>query len=223
MAYIYIHRRLDNNEIFYIGVGLSIKKGYNRAKDKNNRNKFWEKIVKKYGFTYEILHDNLKPEEALKKEQELISLHGRRNKGKGNLVNLTDGGEGTTNHIKSKKEIENIRKRSIGNKNSLGKKHSQETKDLIREKKLGTKHSKKTKKLLSEIQKGKKKHTKESKEKIANFNYKPVIQYDLNMNFIDEFKGAKIASEILNINEASINKCCQGKRNKAGGFKFKFK
>lgn len=53
-------------------------------------------------------------------------------------------------------------------------------------------------------------------------NTKPIIQYDIDMNKINEFKSQKEASNILNISYSSINKCCRGKQTNAGGFGFKF-
>lgn len=52
---------------------------------------------------------------------------------------------------------------------------------------------------------------------------KPIIQYDLNMNKIKEFKSGSKASKELNINKASISNCCRGNIRYAGGYIFKFK
>jgi hypothetical protein len=62
----------------------------------------------------------------------------------------------------------------IGNKNFLGKKHSDETKIKLSEKALGRKHSDETKQKMSETRKGHRpwnkgfNHTDESKRKISN-------------------------------------------------------
>ena len=55
-----------------------------------------------------------------------------------------------------------------------------------------------------------------------NSNTKPIIQYDIDMNKINEFKSQKEASNILNISYSSISNCCRGKQKNAGGFIFKF-
>lgn len=55
-----------------------------------------------------------------------------------------------------------------------------------------------------------------------NSNTKPIIQYDIDMNKINEFKSQKEASNILNISYSSISKCCRGKQKNTGGFIFKF-
>ena len=60
--------------------------------------------------------------------------------------------------------------------------------------------------------------------KFKSFNQsKPVLQYDLNNNFIKEWKSAKEASEHLYIQQNSISLCCRNKRKKAGNFNWKFK
>ena len=55
-----------------------------------------------------------------------------------------------------------------------------------------------------------------------NSNTKPIIQYDIDMNKINEFKSQKEASNILNISYSSINKCCKDKMKSTNGFIFKF-
>lgn len=52
---------------------------------------------------------------------------------------------------------------------------------------------------------------------------KRVLQYDLNGNFINEFKSAKEAGCILNIDNSSIGKSCKGKSKQAGGYVWKYK
>lgn len=52
---------------------------------------------------------------------------------------------------------------------------------------------------------------------------KPVLQYDLNGNFIKEWKSAREVYNVLKIQYKNISKCCKGERNKAGGYIWKFK
>jgi len=56
-----------------------------------------------------------------------------------------------------------------------------------------------------------------------NSNTKYIIQYDINMNKINEFKSQKEASNKLNISYSSINNCCRNKQESTGGFIFKIK
>ena len=44
MAYVYKHIRLDNNTVFYIGIGSDKK--YKRAHSKCDRNLHWKRIIK---------------------------------------------------------------------------------------------------------------------------------------------------------------------------------
>jgi len=91
MAVVYLHRRKDTNEVFYVGIGRRKKRAFARA----GRNPHWHRVVDKYGYDVEIAFDKLSYDESLVIEQELISLIGRSDKGDGPLVNMTDGGEGT--------------------------------------------------------------------------------------------------------------------------------
>ena len=52
---------------------------------------------------------------------------------------------------------------------------------------------------------------------------KPILQYDLNGNFIKEWFGIKNASENLLIDKSNIGECCRNKRKTAGGYIWKFK
>jgi len=58
------------------------------------------------------------------------------------------------------------------------------------------------------------------KNKIIGF---PILQFDLNGNFIKEWGSCKTASEELNIKKAAINMCLKGKHKTSGGFKWKYK
>lgn len=94
-CYVYRHIRLDNNEVFYIGIGKT--KRFKRAYEKTRRSEFWHNIVNKAGYRVEIMFHSISWEEACKIERILISHYGRRDLMNGTLVNLTDGGDGSTN------------------------------------------------------------------------------------------------------------------------------
>lgn len=70
--YVYQHVRLDTNTPFYVGKG---KRGTNRSKSKRSRNDYWHNIVKKHGYTIEIIEENLTENQAFQKEIELIALY----------------------------------------------------------------------------------------------------------------------------------------------------
>lgn len=97
--YVYQHRRIDENTIFYVGKGSDY-----RHSETSNRNKYWHNVANKGGFTSEILFDSLDEELALLIEMELIDKYRRLNY---KLTNLTDGGEGVSGyrHTKETKKL----------------------------------------------------------------------------------------------------------------------
>ena len=50
-----------------------------------------------------------------------------------------------------------------------------------------------------------------------------VVQYDKEMNYINEFPSIKEARRKTGVEDANISKCCHGKVKSAGGFIWKFK
>jgi hypothetical protein len=93
--YVYQHRRLDENTIFYVGKGRDY-----RHNETSNRNNYWHNIVNKCGFSSEIIFDNLDEELALLVEVELIDKYRKMNM---KLANLTDGGEGVSGYKHTEK------------------------------------------------------------------------------------------------------------------------
>ena len=172
MAIVYLHRRMDTNEVFYVGIGVDKK----RSNNKTRRNKYWKNIVNKHGYTVEILHENISHDECREIEIDLIRKYGRKDLGTGSLCNLTDGGEGVLGLIVSD---ETKRKLSEINK---GKKVSDETRRKLSEMNkgekhpffgktgegnpfFGRKHSEETLKKMSESAKGRK-HSDETRRKM---------------------------------------------------------
>ena len=63
--YVYLHRRKDNGEVFYIGHGR-----LNRANTKSNRNLKWHSTVKDSGgFYVDYLAENLTKSQAVALEK----------------------------------------------------------------------------------------------------------------------------------------------------------
>lgn len=118
-TYVYQHLRSDNNEVFYIGIG-----NQKRLTKKTGRNQYWKNIVNKHGYNIEVLHENISWDLACEIEMYLISYYGRKDLELGNLVNMTDGEEGSLNR---KFNHSNITKEKLRQCN-LGKKLSDETK-----------------------------------------------------------------------------------------------
>lgn len=75
---------------------------------------------------------------------------------------------------------------------------------------------------MSKIMTGKK-QSLETKIKKNNKIKKPIIQLDMNNNYIKEWKGSIDASIELNIDRGSLTQCLKGKNKSCGGFKWKYK
>jgi hypothetical protein len=128
MAVVYLHRRKDTNEVFYVGIGQTEKRAYDI---KNRKNKHWKGIVEKYGYTVEIFLTDLSWDQACEKEKELIAEIGRKDLKLGPLVNMTDGGEGQNNP-------------SEETRRKLQYKKTEQHKELLRSYRIGVKQSKET-------------------------------------------------------------------------------
>jgi group I intron endonuclease len=239
-----------NYEPFYIGKGTGNRINdtiYDKSPFKRNKiNKLKQNNI---DIKREIIIDNLSDEEAKNYEKELINIIGRRNLNEGTLVNLTDGGDGRVNSKPSEETkkkisdtkkamnitfkhsyetIEQMKKKQKGENNGFyGLTHSDVSKDKIS---LGNSghnhwmfnksHSDETKKKLKEARS--KFSDKKLKEVCQVFN-KQVLKYDLNMNFLAEYKSVKEASEKNNINESIISKCCRGEIYNPTRYFFKYK
>lgn len=131
--YIYIHRRPDSAEVFYVGKGTRTpKKAYGRSCSGENRNPMWRRIVSKCGgrFDVEVLVDYFSEADAFSLERDLILQYGRKNLGRGTLANMTDGGEGAVGRIVKPETIERFRRAMAGKPqrrapgSMLGRKHT---------------------------------------------------------------------------------------------------
>jgi hypothetical protein len=115
--YVYLHRKKDTNEIFYVGKGKN-----KRHLEESNRNQYWHNVVGKHGFISEFVIENVDEEFALLIEQELIDKYKKNNI---RLVNLTNGGEGVSG-LKHSPSV----KKTLSEK-ALGRKHTDLTKQKI--------------------------------------------------------------------------------------------
>ncbi len=109
----YYHKRLDTNEIFYVGIGEPT-----RPYENESRNPHWHHIVDKVGYEILIIKENVTWDEACEWEKSEIKKIGRRDLGLGPLVNMTDGGEGTQGVIitdERRNNISNSTKKAMDN------------------------------------------------------------------------------------------------------------
>jgi hypothetical protein len=88
MAVVYLHKKKNTNEVFYVGIGLYEERAYSYR----NRNIHWKNVVAKYGYDVEIIESDIEWEGACDTEKYLIQKYGRDT-----LTNMTDGGEGLFN------------------------------------------------------------------------------------------------------------------------------
>lgn len=102
---VYRHRRLDTYDVFYIGIAKSKRRPYSNF----SRNPFWKNVVAKSEYQVEIIASPETWEDCCELEQLLISEYGRADLGTGNLVNLTNGGEGIVGRIISEKERQRMK------------------------------------------------------------------------------------------------------------------
>jgi len=101
---LYFHINKSNSVVFYVGIGNK-----KRPYSKKSRSQFWKNIVNKYDYLVEVVHSDLKIDEACDLERYYIKLFGRLDTGSGSLVNLTDGGEGSTGYKHSDETIVKIK------------------------------------------------------------------------------------------------------------------
>lgn len=76
------------------------------------------------------------------------------------------------------------------------------------------------------LSKESKKKMSDSKKNIKDLNkqfLKPVIQYDLNNNYIKEWESSKEAGNVLNLDSVNIRAAARGKQETSYGYKWKYK
>jgi len=162
------------------------------------------------------------------------------------VINNNEGGGGPSKWSDEllNSEENRLRKEKISNNKERAKKISRATKGvpLTEERKaklrgprphlVGIKKkplSEKTKQKLSKSLKGRPSPRKgtevgdKQKQGIVEANSKPILQYDLEDNFIKEFKSKAEASRVLNIKLHYINNCLKEKIDNINEFKFKYK
>lgn len=89
--YVYLHVRLSDGRVFYVGKG----KG-RRHKSKRDRNKWWHHVANKHGYQTVFIASGLN--EWCAYTREVIEIARQRSLGSP-LVNQTDGGEGSRGFV----------------------------------------------------------------------------------------------------------------------------
>lgn len=153
--YVYAHRRLDNEAVFYIGKGCG-----NRAYTPHGRSNLWGRIAAKYGFSVEIIKECLTEQEAFREEILAIASSD-------GLCNFTAGGEGVSGYTHTKETRDRLSAVHSGRKQRpeviaqradkiRGQKRTPEFGDAVRQRNLGRKATDETKAKMRAIRIGKK-------------------------------------------------------------------
>lgn len=113
---VYVHRRPDTGDIFYVGLGSK-----SRARNFAARNRKWKRIVDKAGKPIvEIVADLVTTEEAARIERSLIKEIGLHN-----LANMSPGGDGVFGATHTEES-----RRKVGDA-SRGRRHTEDAKRRI--------------------------------------------------------------------------------------------
>lgn len=235
MAYVYQHIRLDKNEPFYVGSSSSnnFKRAYTFSK--SNRNKIWNDIYDAINgnIKVEILYVNISNDEAYLIEKRLILKYGRIDNNDGILANICAGsyGENISSGVRKEKSD-----RVKGDKNPFyGKKHTDETKIILRNKSLGSKKGpcpEERRIKISIANKGKtpplkgKKDPKGSLSRtgVNHSTYKGrVIQLNLEDKVVNIFNCLKDAAVYIGTKDTNmIARVIRGERNYYKGYKYRY-
>lgn len=218
--YVYVHRRADDNTIFYVGKGSG-----DRAWHKRGRSNWWRNVVNKHGHIVEIVIDFMDEDVAFDLEKDLTEYY------EGHLVNLAIGGGGSPGYKLTDDEKVKISIRSKAlwqteeyRKHFIGKKHTEEHRRLNSE---GMKRAWSDEVIRSKILKNlravmyvkwqdpehREKMTKVVKGKPA----KPVRRSDGVV-----FKSASAAAEHMGKRVQSISRAALGQRAKAHGYGWEY-
>ncbi len=214
MAVVYTHTRLDTNVIFYVGIGKTEKRAY----AKTDRSKYWKNIVDKAGYSIKIVHECETWDEACYTEKYLISYYGRKDLKLGELVNLTNGGDGNNGLVFSEEHRAKLSVAGTGRKPSeetliklrnrvwseesrtkisvslKGKKHSEESIAKMRLAATNRKVSDETRTKMSLSQRGRK-HSEETLIKISKGNKGKVYSDETRAKIAASKKGIKLSDE----------------------------
>lgn len=192
-------------------------------------------------FKHEVLFENISKDEAEKLEIQLIKEHRSNNPEFGYNIENGGKSVGTlAENTKEKLRLANIGKKAsdeakehmrqaqkervaayglakgmggAGEKNPFyGKQHSEETKQILREKNGGT----------NSPWYGKR-HTAEEKQKIAKSRMKKVCQLDAHGNILATFDSLHDAAVHVGAkSQSAIGQCANGKRKQANGYIWKY-
>ena len=185
---VYLHINKFNQHT-YVGITKQdVKRRWKNGYGYDKCLKFYNAILK-YGWdTFEhIILCKASKENAMFLEAVLIAYYKRKRVS----YNITDGGE------------ENI-------PSMLGKHHTDETKELLRNR------------VFSQETKDKMRKNHYCVKGSQNPSAKAVLQLSVDGEIIKKYDYASLAAEELSIDLSSIIKCCRGKKKTCGGFRWEY-
>lgn len=239
-----IYRILNPKERIYIGQSINLEKreyDYKNLKNCKSQTLLFRSL-KKYGWDnhkFEIIEEYIF-EHLNERERYWQDFYNVMNPKKGLNCRLTtsltktgelsqetkhkisESNKGKPKHTEETKLKTSQRSKLL--KNMLGKNHSIETIQKIRQSKIGKSPSIETRNKMSESALGKVK-TQEHRINISNNHptKKSVLQMDLKGNLINEFISINEASRKTGHRVSDISACCNNKQKTAFGFVWRFK
>lgn len=216
---VYKHTSPDGR--VYIGLTSQKPKARWQGGNGYKGNSYFTRAIKKYGwdnFTHEVLAKGLSEEDAKAMEIGLISFY-KSNKRKYGF-NISSGGESKKGTTISEWHKERIRQAS------LGKTVSKETRQKLSKASKENWNDPKHKEYMRLINLGEKNpqygKVRTDKEKLMR-GAKPILQFDMDGNFIAEYISCHMASEKTGADRNGISKCCKGIYKQYKGFIWKYK
>ena len=236
------------NDKVYVGSAVNAENRWYKHKSRLRLNKHHsiklQNSWNKYGFNnfkFEIIEE-CNQEKLIEREQYYIDSYDSYNNGYNcnpmagsslgrkcsyeTKIKIGKANTGNKNRLgkkHSKNTIEKLKKKSEGNKNCLGRVLSKETKEKIGKANTGNKNclgrilSEKTKEKISKSHIG-----KMTGRDNVSYNPTPVLQYDLEGNFIKEWRDL-ISLKEAGFNNRSISNNTNGRSKSSHGFVWKFK
>jgi hypothetical protein len=208
-------------EPFYVGKGKDYrhKRHLNESQlsDKSHKSNLIKKLISNGQYpNILILKNGIDEKEAFDLEKKIILSIGRFDLKTGPLTNKTEGGEGISGYKWDEEQKNKIKNRKPSR---LGLKTSESHKQKISKANKGKTWSDDIERVakFSELKKEQcsgeknpffgKKHTEETLKKLS----KPILMFDKDMNYVDEFKSLTECSKITGFPIGKISTVANGK------------